>query len=74
MITEVKKNTIVLGNCYEVIKEIKDNSIDLIVTDPPYQITTTKKASGYIGNALKLVEQELTDNELTNGIDLSILD
>ena len=25
-----------LGNCMELIKDIPDNSIDLIVTDPPY--------------------------------------
>lgn len=30
-------NTITLGNSYELIKEIPDNSIDLIVTDPPYR-------------------------------------
>lgn len=27
------------GNCLELIKNIPDNSIDLIVTDPPYRIT-----------------------------------
>ncbi len=31
-------NKITLGNCFDLIKEIKDDSIDLIATDPPYQI------------------------------------
>ncbi len=25
-----------LGDCKDVLKQYKDNSIDLIVTDPPY--------------------------------------
>ena len=34
-------NTIQLGDCYELIKNIPDKSIDLVLTDPPYMITTT---------------------------------
>ena len=30
-------NTIQLGDCYELIKNIPDKSIDLIITDPPYE-------------------------------------
>ena len=30
------------GDCIELIKEIKDNSIDMILTDPPYNITSMK--------------------------------
>lgn len=33
-------NTIQLGDCYELIKKIPDKSIDLIVTDPPYELET----------------------------------
>ena len=33
-------NKIIKGNCYELIKNIPDKSIDLIVTDPPYEYTT----------------------------------
>lgn len=29
-------DTIVLGDCYKLIKEVPDKSVDLIVTDPPY--------------------------------------
>lgn len=31
-------NKIICGDCLEVMKEIHDNSIDLILTDPPYGI------------------------------------
>lgn len=30
------KNTIIQGDCLEVMKRIPDNSIDTIITDPPY--------------------------------------
>ena len=31
-----------LGNCLEVMKTIEDNSIDAIITDPPYGTTSCK--------------------------------
>ena len=31
-------NSVVQGDCLEILKEIPDNSVDLIVTDPPYGI------------------------------------
>lgn len=33
---QYKNINIVQGNAYDLIKFIPDNSIDLIVTDPPY--------------------------------------
>jgi DNA modification methylase len=34
-----------IGDCFELIKELPDNSIDLIVTSPPYAdiVKTLKK-------------------------------
>lgn len=32
------------GDCQELMKDIPDNSIDLIVTDPPYQLSSTSRA------------------------------
>lgn len=34
----IENNKIYLGDAYKLIKELPDNSIDLIVTDPPYDI------------------------------------
>lgn len=31
------------GDCHEVLREFADNSIDSVVTDPPYALTTGKK-------------------------------
>lgn len=36
---EIKENNIYLGNCYELIKDVPDKSIDLIYTDIPYAFT-----------------------------------
>jgi len=33
---QLMKNSVVCGDCLEVMKDIPDNSIDTIVTDPPY--------------------------------------
>lgn len=30
--------TLIKGNCLEVMKNLKDNSVDLILTDPPYNL------------------------------------
>jgi len=35
----MKTNTIIQGDCLEVMKEIPDKSIDCIITDPPYNIS-----------------------------------
>lgn len=34
-------NKIIQGDCLEVMKGIPDNSVDLVVTDPPYNLDTT---------------------------------
>jgi len=37
------KNKIIQGDCLEIMKEISDKSIDLILTDPPYNISRQNK-------------------------------
>lgn len=64
-------NKIHLGDCYELIKQLPDKSVDLIVTDPPYQIESLK---GGNNNLRRLYPKELGDNNLDIGIDDSILD
>lgn len=33
---EVMPNTLIMGDCLEVMKHIPGGSVDLILTDPPY--------------------------------------
>ena len=44
-----------LGNCMELIKDIPDNSIDLIVTDPPYPVTSR----GSAGNSGGMLQKDI---------------
>lgn len=46
-----------LGNCYELIKEVPDNSIDLIITDPPYKLGTCDG-----GGLFKPIEKDNPNN------------
>lgn len=39
MIDIKKKCNLIQGDCLEILKQIPDNSIDLILTDPPYNIS-----------------------------------
>ena len=41
------KNTIIQGNCLEIMKEIHDKSIDLIFTSPPYNMRTRIRNGKY---------------------------
>ena len=69
-------NKIFNEDCLSGIKRIPDNSIDLVIIDPPYDICIN---GGKIGNSrvakdIKNLERELIDNNLTDGFDISILD
>lgn len=67
-------NEIYLGDAYKLIKEVPDKSVDLIVTDPPYDIPQihgsgimkTRKAGNF--------SREIQENGLDKGIDFSILE
>lgn len=38
----INPNTLVYGDCLEVMKYIPDCSVDCVLCDPPYQITACK--------------------------------
>ena len=60
------------GDCLVNLENIKDNSIDLIVTDPPYLIDTVG-GQGSVNSILKL-DKSLNDlkknQDITNGYDI----
>ena len=69
-------NTIQLGDCYELIKNIPDKSIDLVITDPPYLLETDgagmfgKKADNYGGQRYVMKNIDF----MKDGIKTEILD
>lgn len=58
------------GDCMELMKRIPDKSIDLIVTDPPYEIVTS--GGGLYTHKDKQYVKEL--NFIKNGYNEEILD
>lgn len=58
------------GDCLEVMKNIPDHSVDLIVTDPPYLISTNK-GGGSMHKAGKLRSlKELERDNINKGYDI----
>ena len=67
-------NKIYNGDAYELIKQVADKSVDLIITDPPYEIEGIH-ASGIIKDRyVKSSYNEIKANDLDKNIDLKILD
>lgn len=64
-------NKIHCGDSYELIKEIDDNSVDLVCIDPPYEISVSHGA-GSFGVEKKLHYAQF--EELSFGINEEILD
>lgn len=65
-------NTIQLGDCYELIKNIPDKSIDLVYIDIPYLMAKGGYGSSEISTRLKKRNDSI--EEIRNGIDYSIFD
>lgn len=67
----IMTNRIYNMDCLEGLRRMPDNSVDLILTDPPYFFDTKKgKGTGIVKDSKYLKEIEY----MTNGFDLRILD
>lgn len=67
-------NKIILGDAYELIKTIPDKSIDLILTDPPYQIESLTGGGMAKEKHISNVMEELGAASLEIGIKDEILE
>ena len=67
-------NQIVLGDAYELIKELPDKSVSIIVTDPPYELGKNGFGATAEGKwYARPYGKEIAEDTLANGIDLKIL-
>ena len=68
---KIEPNNIYLGDCYELIKDIEDKSVDLIVTDPPYEFGTGGIGTGIFKGRKTENDtyREIHKNGLGEGID-----
>ena len=63
------------GDCLEVMKEIGGGTIDLVVIDPPYLIENTKAGGkSKLAKSIQVMNDEIKENNLTNGFDIKCLD
>lgn len=71
----IEPNNIYHGDCYELIKQIPDKSVDLVYTDIPYQYESGGKGSGFImkSKVVKDFYSKEVDN-ISYGINYSIFD
>lgn len=65
------RNEILLGDAYELIKRVPDHSVDLIVTDPPYEYESL--SGGGIAGQVEFFN-EIKDAGIDNGFTLEFLD
>lgn len=71
----IEENNIYLMDCLQGLKLMPDKSIDLIVTDPPYQIDGIHEyKSNDLGKRLINYQGKLVDDNLVSGFDTAILD
>lgn len=61
-------NKITLGDCYELIKELPDKSVDLIVTDPPYEIQALTGGGMLKEKRIKNLMDDIEKYELYKGV------
>ena len=69
----MSKYKLIQGDCLEVMKNIPDNSVDLIATDPPYLISATN--GGGTINKIKKLNKSLADLkkvDITQGYDIEL--
>ena len=65
-------NQIVLGDCLDIMKELPDNSIDLVMTDPPYLIKNTKAGGKTkFSKSIQGMNDEIKAAGLTDGVSLA---
>lgn len=69
----IQPNNIYLGDSYELIKDIPDKSVDLIITDPPYEMASGGNGRKEMALRFRKRYAELKENKLDIGLELSFL-
>ena len=72
---ELGNCTIYLGDCYEIIKEISENTVTLIHTDPPYLIHSgVQNAKMYEQKGINNQQKKLYDANISGSFDYKIFE
>ena len=70
---KINRNNIYFEDCLKGMKKMPDNCVDLIITDPPYDISATN-GGGTVNEIKKLNEslKELVDADIVDGYDIEL--
>ena len=72
MIGRFNENTIYNEDCYKAIKDIPDNSIDLVYIDIPYLYQSGGKGKNEMGDRIWNLKQKMIKDNIYDGIDYSV--
>lgn len=61
---------LICGNCLEIMKYIPDKYIDLVVTDPPYELREFEAGAKNPIRGMQESVRQLVDNNIHNGYDI----
>lgn len=61
------------GDCLEIMRGLPDNSVDLVITDPPYEIKGGK-SGGCFGREARKYHSGIYDTGLDKGVTNEVLD
>ena len=70
----LEPNNIYLGDCYELIKQIPDKSVDLVYTDIPYKIHSSGGGIYITKVKNQQFKSDMKDENLSEGIDYKVFD
>jgi site-specific DNA-methyltransferase (adenine-specific) len=73
-LAKIELNHIYNGDSNKLVKLIVDNSIDLVIIDPPYKIRKKTDEFNSLAKAVKKCNEELQRDNLINEYDKSILE
>lgn len=63
------------GDCLDRMKEIPSDSVDLIITDPPYDIKNTKAGGkSKLAKSMQVMNDQIRDAGIVSGFNIKILD
>jgi site-specific DNA-methyltransferase (adenine-specific) len=75
--TENPSFLLYMGDCHQIMRQIPDNSVDAVITDPPYssgglhQGDRTKAPSQkYVGHDVQIKRADFSGDNKTNGAGL----
>lgn len=70
---KIEPNNIYLGDAYKLIKDVPDKSVDLIITDPPYDMSSGGTGKTELAVRFRDRYQELKDKGLNKGMNFDLL-